>query len=356
MKPINKAEGKMTRFNRMLIAGLVIAAGAEAASAQTKSPVEAFFAGKSIDFIVGSRPGGGYGTYATLLSRHFGRHLPGNPNIVAKNMDGAGSLIAANFLFNRAPRDGTAFGALFMGAVMEPLIGDASQTRFDPRKFSFVGSANRETSVCVAWHTSPVQEFKDMFEKEMIIGTSGVTSSIRQYPAVLNNVLGTKFKMITGYPGSLDAALAMEKGETQGICGIQWSSFNTSHKHWLDTKQVRIIAQISSPEGDPELNRRGITKVWDFVKNDADRQTLNVIFSQLEFGRPYVLPPEVPQDRVQAYRAAFDATMKDPAFLAEAVKLQIDIDPVSGAAVQKLVEDIYATPPAQVERAKAALK
>lgn len=347
----------MTRFERRLsLAGVFAAVAFSGASAQTKSPAEAFFAGKSIDLIVGSRPGGGYATYATLLSRHFGRYMPGNPTIVAKNMDGAGSLIAANFMFNRAPRDGTAFAALFMGAIMEPLIGDASQARFDPRKFAFVGSANRETSVCVAWHTSPIQSFKDMFDKEMIIGTSGVTSSIRQYPAVLNNVLGTKFKMITGYPGSLDAALAMEKGETQGICGIQWSSFNTSHKHWLDNGQVRIIAQISSPDGDPELNRRGITKVWEFVKNDADRQTLNVIFSQLEFGRPYVLPPDVPKERIEAFRTAFDATMKDAAFLEEAKKLQLDIDAVSGAQVQKLVEEIYATPPAQVERAKAALK
>lgn len=347
----------MMRLNRSLLAsGLILASAAGGAAAQTKSDVEAFFAGKNIDFIVGARPGGGYGTYATLLSRHLGRHMPGQPNIVAKNMDGAGSLIAANFLNNRAPRDGTAFAALFMGAIMEPLIGDASKALFDPRKFSFIGSANRETSVCVAWHTAPVQSFKEMFEKELIIGTSGVTSSIRQYPTVLNNVLGTKFKMITGYPGSLDAALAMEKGETQGICGIQWSSFNTGHKHWLDEKKVRIIAQISSPEGDPELNKRGITKVWDFVKSDADRQTLNVIFSQLEFGRPYVLPPEVPKDRVAAYRAAFDAVVKDPAFLEEAKKLKISIDPVSGAQVQKLVEEIYSTPPAQVQRAKAALK
>ena len=343
-------------IKKLQLVSLVLACANMGAYAQTRSSLESFYAGKTIDLIVGSRAGGGYSTYALLLARHFGRYMPGNPTVVAKNMDGAGSLIAAGFMYNRAPRDGTAFAALFMGAIMEPLIGDATNARFDPRKFSFVGSANRETSVCVAWHTSPIQSFKDMFEKEMIIGTSGITSSIRQYPAVLNNVLGTKFKMIMGYPGSNDAALAMEKGETQGLCGIQWSSFNTSHQHWLEKNQVRIIAQISSPEGDPELNRRGVTKIWDFVKTESDRQTLNVVFSQLEFGRPYVLPPEVPKDRVEAYRVAFDATMKAPAFLEEAKKLQIDIDPVTGAAVQKLVDEIYATPACSGRTCKSGIE
>jgi tripartite-type tricarboxylate transporter receptor subunit TctC len=333
-----------------------LAAGVLATDAAAQEDPAKFFAGKSVDFIIGSAPGGGYGTYAMLLTRHLGKHLPGQPKVVGRNLDGAASLIAANLLYNRSPKDGTTFGALFMGAVMEPLIGDTSQTRFDPRQFHFIGSANRETSICVAWHDAPVKSFEDMFHKELIVGSSGVTSSIRQYPTVMNNVLGTKFKIIEGYPGSHQAALAMEKGETQGICGIQWTSFITNFQNWLDDKKVRIIAQISSPEGDPTLNKMGVPKIWDHVKNDEDRKTLNVIFSQLAFGRPYVLPPGVPADRVEAYRKAFDATMKDPEFLAEAAKIKLNIDPLPGAEVQTIVEQIYATPPAQVERAKAALK
>jgi hypothetical protein len=189
----------------------------------------------------------------------------------------------------------------------------------------------------------------------MIVGSSGVTSSIEQYPVVLNRVLGTKFKIVGGYPGSHEAALAMEKGETDGICGIQLSSFMTNYQQWLDDKKVRIIAQISSPEGDPKLNAMGVPKIWDYVKKDEDRQTLQVIFGQLAFGRPYVLPPGVPAERVEAYRKAFMETMKDPEFLAETEKLKLNIDPLPGAEVQKIVERIYATPPAQVERARAAL-
>jgi tripartite-type tricarboxylate transporter receptor subunit TctC len=340
------------RLRASLIA-IGLSVGATCAAAQ-EDPAK-FFAGKSVDFIIGSAPGGGYHTYAMLLTRHIGKHLPGQPKVVGRNLPGASSLVAANLLYNKSPKDGTAFGAVFMGAVMEPLLGDKAQTQFDPRQFHFVGSANRETSICVAWHTSPIQSFKDMFEKEMIIGSSGVTSSIEQYPTVLNNVLGTKFKIVGGYPGSHQAALAMEKGEMQGICGMQWTSFITNFQHWLDEKKVRIIAQFSAPEGDPKLNAMGIPKIWDYVKKDEDRQMLSVIFSQLAFGRPYVLPPGVPADRVAAYRKAFDATMKDPEFLAEAEKAKLNIDPLPGAEVQKVVEQIYSTSPALVERARAAV-
>ncbi|MDB5533618.1 MAG: Tripartite-type tricarboxylate transporter, receptor component TctC [Hyphomicrobiales bacterium] len=344
----------MNRLRSVSAALIIGLASASAACAQ--SDTEKFFTGKSIDFIIGARAGGGYAVYGAVLQRHIGKYLPGHPQVVGRYMDGAGSLIAANYLYTKAPKDGSTFGALFMGAIMDPLIGEVGQARFDPRKFSFIGSANKETSVCVAWHTSDIQTFEDLFKKELIVGTSGVTSSIRQYPTVLNNVLGTKFKLITGYPGSQDAALAMERGETQGICGIQWSSFITSYPSWLADNKVRILTQISSPDGDPELNRRGVPNMWASVKNDADRRVLSVIFSQLEFGRPYVLPPGVPADRVAAYRAAFDATMKDPEFLAEAKKILLDIDAVSGERVQKLVEEIYATPAADIEKAKEVLK
>ncbi|MEY3552698.1 MAG: hypothetical protein RL735_1046 [Pseudomonadota bacterium] len=343
---------------RQTIAALATAAAmALAAPAWAQqSDLEKFYAGKNVDFLIGSAPGGGYGIYGSVLSRHIGKHLPGKPNIVARNMDGAGSITAANLLYNKLPKDGTVFGALFMGAIMEPLIGDASVTQFDPRRFIFIGSANKETSICIAWHNAPVQTFEDMFSKELIVGTSGVTSSIRQYPTIFNNVLKTKFKMITGYPGSREAQLAMERGETNGICGIQWTSFIAAQSDWLEQNKVRILAQIGGLDGDETLNKMGIPKIWDFVKNEADKRTLSVIFNQLEFGRPYVLPPGVPADRVAAFRKAFDETMKDPEFLAEAAKAKLVINPVSGVNVQKLVDEIYTTPKEDVERARAALK
>jgi tripartite-type tricarboxylate transporter receptor subunit TctC len=346
---------KLNVMRRALV-GLGLASALLSAPSWAQSDVEKFYAGKTVDLMIGSAPGGGYYIYATVLARHMRKHLPGRPNVVTKNAPGAASLVAANLLYNTQPKDGTVFGALFMSAIMEPLIGDVTQTHFDPRGFSFVGSANRETFICVAWHTSEVKSLEDMFTKELIIGTSGITSAIHQYPAVLNGILKTKFKMVAGYKGSHEAALAMERGETGGICGLQWSSFASTYQHWLDDKKVRIIAQISLPGGDPALNAMGVPTIWQYVKSDADKKTLDLFFAQFAFGRPYVLPPGVPAERVTAIRRAFDATMKDPEFLAEAEKLKLGIDPVSGEDVQKLVADIYATPKEEVERARQVLK
>lgn len=348
----------MTKLNSIRIAsiGCTFAATILTSPAQAQSDLEKFYTGKSIDFMIGAAPGGGYYLYATALARHIHKHLPGKPNIVSRNQPGAASVVAANLLYNTAPKDGTVFGALFMTAIMDPLIGDSSQTRFDPRNFSFIGSANKETFICVSWHASGIQKFEDVFTRELIIGTSGVTSSIHQYPAVLNNILKTRFKMVAGYKGSNEAALAMERGETGGICGLQWSSFVSTYQNWLDEKKVRLIAQISAPGGDPALNAMGIPTIWDYVKSDADKRTLNVIFTQFAFGRPYVLPPGVPTDRVAAFRHAFNETMKDPEFLADANKLKLAIDPLSGEGVQKLVAELYATPKEEVERARQVLK
>lgn len=343
------------KMKSLALAATMAFAAATAAQAQ-QSDTEKFFAGRNVDFLIGSAPGGGYGIYAAVLSRHIGKHLPGKPNIVARNMDGAGSITAANLLYNKMPKDGSTFGAIFMGAVVEPLIGDASATQFDARKFIYIGSANKETSICLVWNNAPVQSFDEVFSKEVIVGGAGVTSSIRQYPMVLNNVLHTKFKLINGYPGSREAGLAMERGEVNGLCGIQWTSFLAQGAEWVANNKVRIITQMGGPDGDPALNKLNVPTIWSFVKNEGDRRTLAVIFNQLEFGRPYVLPPGVPADRVAAYRKAFDETMKDPDFLAEAEKAKLIINPVNGEGVQKLVDEIYATPKEDVERARAALK
>lgn len=320
-----------------------------------QSSTEKFFAGKDLNFVIGGAAGGGYSIYAQALSRHLGKHLPGHPNIVARNEPGAGSVKAATALYTRYPKDGSTFGAIMMGAVVEPLIGDAPNLKYVPQKLNYIGSANREVALCVAWNTSPIKTFKDVFDKQMIVSSSA-GSSIDQYPRVLNNVLGTKFKVVSGYPGSRESALAVERGEVQGLCGIQYSSFMTSYRRWLDEKKAHIIVQIGSDDGFAPLNEMGVPKIWDFVKTDEQRKTLKTIFAQLEFGRPYILPPGVPADRVAAYRKAFDETMKDPEFLADAKKLKLDINPLPGAKVQEIVDELYDTPPALVKKAKEALK
>jgi tripartite-type tricarboxylate transporter receptor subunit TctC len=317
--------------------------------------VEKFYAGRNVDFLVGSAPGGGYAIYANLLSRHFGRHIPGNPRVVARTVEGAGSLTAANQIYTTAPRDGSVFGAVFTGAIVEPLIGDRAKARYDSRKFGLIGSANRETSVCFARKDAGVTSWKDVFERRLIVAGAGWASLIRQFPAVLNKVLGTKFEIVSGYPGSKEAVAAVEKGEAQGVCGIQWSSFGPQYGEWIAKGDVVVFGQIAAPPGDALQNARGVQNIWDVVRDAGDRRVLEVIFDQSEYGRPYIAPPGVPPARLEALRRAFDATMKDPEFLADAERGGLPIGPMTGEEFQSAVDKLYEVPEADVSRAKAAL-
>jgi tripartite-type tricarboxylate transporter receptor subunit TctC len=216
-----------------------------ATRAQTPSP-EAFYANRNVDFIIGSAAGGGYAVYANVIAHHIGKHIPGSPRVVPRTMEGAGSLTAANQLFTTLPKDGSVFGAVFTGAIVEPLIGDRAKARYDSRKFGLIGSANRETAVCFARKDAGVASWKDVFQKKLIVGGAGWASSIRQYPAVLNKILGTKFEIVTGYPGSKEAVQAVEKNEVQGVCGIQWSSFAPTNGKWVDNGDVIVFGQIAA--------------------------------------------------------------------------------------------------------------
>ena len=341
-------------FRKSLLAFMGCCALAASGSANAQDAA-AFYAGKKVDFIIGSAAGGGYGIYGALLSRHIGRHIPGEPQVIARLLEGAGSLTAANQIYARLPADGTAFGAVFTGAIVEPLIGDAAKARYDSRRFSYIGSANRETSICFARKDAGFNTWDDVLAKKLIIGGAGWASSIRQFPAVLNKVLGTKFEIVAGYPGSKEAVQAFEKGEVQGVCGIQLSSFMPTNGDWITSGFVKIFGQIGAPPGDPMLNALGVPNIWSAVKNDDDRKVLELIFNQSEFGRPYIAPPGVPADRLKALRGAFDATMKDEAFLAEAAKIKLPIQPMTGDEFAKIVEKLYEVPAPLVARAKAAL-
>jgi tripartite-type tricarboxylate transporter receptor subunit TctC len=340
----------------LLVTAILVGVGVAGVHAVDAQSPEAFYAGKKIEFIIGSAAGGGYGIYASLLARYLGKHIPGNPQVVPTMMPGAGSLTAANQLYTRSPHDGTTIGAVFTGAVVEPLIGDREKARYDARRFGYIGSANRESSICFARPDAGIKSWSDLFEKQLIIGAAGWTSSIRQFPAVLAQVLGMKFKIVTGYPGSSESVLAVDKGEVQGICGIQWSSFAPTHGNWIKDGKVVAFGQIAAPPGDPELNTMGVQNLWDVVKNPEDKQVLETIFNQMEFGRPYLTPPGVPADRLEALRTAFDATMKDPDFLAEAAREHLPIDPMTGQEVQAAVAKLYSAPDRVVERARQALE
>lgn len=317
---------------------------------------EPFFKGKTITIVVGSSAGGGYDTYARMLSRHMPRHIEGNPTIVISNMPGAGSNIAANYIYNVARKDGTFIGALYAGAPLEPLIGN-TPVQHDPRKTPFLGSANNDVYVCVGRADHPVKTIADLQQREFIVAAQH-SSTTSDFPLILNEVFKTKFKLVMGYPGSRESGLAMEKSEVDGACGFAWPSISVTNPGWFgpdgEPGKARLIAQ-THPTGHAGLNAKGIPNVYNMTTNADDKTTLDVFFSQMVFGRPYVLPPETPKDRVDQLRKAFAAALADPELLSEAKRANMEVNPVSGADVEALIAKVYATPPHIVKRIKTAL-
>jgi tripartite-type tricarboxylate transporter receptor subunit TctC len=307
--------------------------------AHAESPAD-FYKGKNVDLYIGYSAGGGYDVYARLLARHMGRFIPGNPTIVPKNMPGAGSLVLANWLYNVAARDGTAFGTIGRGTGFDPLLG-STKAQFDAAKFNWLGSMNDEVSVCVAWQTSGITKLEQVMQKELTVGGTGPAADTDQFPKVLNATINTKFKIIAGYPGGNDVDLAMERGEVMGRCGWSWSSVIATHKAWLDEKKINVLVQLSLSKH-PDLP--DVPLVMDFAKNDEEKQIFKLVFARQPMGRPFLAPPDVPADRIGALRKAFMDTMKDREFLAEAEKMKLEINPVSGDAVQKIVQEVYQTP------------
>src|SRR5262245_21867770 len=299
-----------------------------------------FYRGKTVDLYVCYRAGGGYDIYARALARHMSRFIPGNPTIVPKNMPGAGSLVLANWLYNVAAKDGSAFGMIGRGTAFDPLLG-SSKAQFDAAKFTWIGSMNDEVSVCVAWHTSGIAKLEDVVQKELTVGGTGPAADTDQFPKVLNATVQTKFKIIPGYPGGNDIDLAMERGEVMGRCGWSWSSVIATHKTWFDEKKINVLVQLS-------LNKHAdlpnVPLIMDFAKNDQQRQIFKLVFARQPMGRPFLAPPGLPADRTAILRQAFMDTMKDPGFLSESEKMKLEINPVSGDAVQAIVQDVYRTP------------
>ncbi len=316
------------------------------AAAGAQSPAE-FYKGKNVDLYIGYSVGGGYDVYARMVARHMGKHIPGNPTIVPKNMEGAGSLRLVNWLYNVAPKDGTAFATIGRGTAFNPILGIPG-AQFEGPKFTWIGSANDEVSICATWHTTGVTKFDDLMAKEIAVGGTGASDDTVQFPKVLNGVLGTKLKIVSGYPGGNDAVLAMERGEVHGRCGWSWSSVVSTHKNWLDEKKINVLLQLAL-EKHPDLP--DVPLVTDLAKTEEQKRILRLIFARQVMGRPFVAPPGIPQDRAEALRKAFMDTMKDKEFLAEAEKAGLEITPVSGEKIQELVKEVYDTPPEIAKKA-----
>ena len=317
------------------------------ASPVAAQSVDDFYRGRTVTVLVGFTAGGGYDLYARVLGRHLGRHIPGNPAVVVQNMPGAGSLKATQYVFGVAPKDGTVLATVSRGMATDPLLADA---KFDATKLTWIGSVTSETSICATWKASPVKSWDDMFKREFTLGGSATGADPDTFALILRNVFGAKVKLVTGYPGGNDINLAMERGEVDGRCGWSWSSLK-SLKTWLP--QINLLAQFAVVKN-AELPQ--VPWTIERAKDDAQRQVLRLLTAGQFLGRPFFATPEVPADRKAALRAAFDATMTDPQFVAETTKLDLEVTPVTGQAIDAFLADLYATPKDVVRKAAAAIQ
>ena len=331
---------------------------ASAVKAQDKAQdsqdsIASFYRGKTVSIVVGSAVGGGFDTYGRLVGRHLGRFIPGNPTVIVQNIPGAGSNRAASYVALNAPKDGTVIGAVQAIGVTQTLLSD-QPVPHDPSNLIMIGSANSSVFFCVVRSDAPVTSFAETFDKEAIVGTSSEGATLRDYPVMLVNLLGVKMRLIGGYAGSREIMIAIERNEVQGMCGMDWSSFLTQQPAWVRSGFARLLAQ-EDLKGHPVMNRMGVPLTISFAKNAEVRDAMELIYSQNLFGRPYIMAPGVPADRVAALRQAFAATLKDKAVLADAEKLGLDINPMGGEELQALVARLYAMPPNVVARAKQSL-
>jgi len=315
-------------------------------------PVEDFYRGRDITLIIASGVAGGYDTYARVLARHFAAHVPGHPSIIPKNIPAGGGLTAANTLSSVSPRDGSTIAALTNGVAMDPLCGNPG-ARFDAQKFGWIGSIGKLQNVCATWHESPIRTIAAAREREVVVAAAGATSNTAIVPRVLNALLGTRFKIVAGYDPGAGLNLALESREVEGICGLSWSTLKASRPDWIREHKLNVILQMALDKL-PELG--DVPSALDLVADPADRKVLELILIRQEMGRPPAAPPGVPAERLAALRAAFAATMGDDDFRAEAARFQLEIDPLAGEAIVRLLSGAYAAPPDVVERAAALVE
>ena len=313
-----------------------------------------YYAGKSIDLLIGAPAGGGYDIYARALARHYGRHIPGQPAIIPKNMPGAGSARAAGFISTLAPKDGTAIAAIFPGAVMGPLLEEKAEALFDPTKVLYLGTANNGTRVCVSRQGSKIKVFDDALTQEASFGGVSTNDSTREYGYMHKKTSGAQYKMVSGYGGTAEIALALERGEIDGACGWDWASLKSQRPDWISEHKVNLLLQ-DGVEPNPELTRMGVPSGFKYIRSEEDRKAVELVVSQQVFLRSYIAPPDIAKDLLDVLRAGFDATMKDPQFMEDAQRLRIDISPLPGAKVQEVVRNLYASPKDVVMRARQVI-
>jgi len=318
--------------------------------ASAQEDVAAFYRGKQLRMVVGTGPGGGYDLFARAVARHIVNHIPGNPTIVVQNQGAAGGLVMVNQLASLGPKDGSVIAAPVNGIPTAPLL-EPGGARFEAAKLNWIGSTNRETYVAFAWHTAPVQSLADLMSRQLIVGATAPGTTLVDFPLVTNKILGTRFRVVRGYDSTPQINVAIERGELEGNGGIGWQSVKTQTPQWIAEKKITVIAQYGLRR-DPAL---AAPTMLELARTEADRQALIMMFARTEYGRPYFVPPDVPAARLEALRRAFDATMKDPGFIADAAHLQLELSPMTGEEVQILVAKLAGTPAEIVARVRTAL-
>ena len=342
---------KLADYASLIRPTILAVAVACATPANAQEDVASFYKGKTVRIVVGTAAGGGYDLFARIVARHLAGHIPGNPAVIVQNLPAAGGLVMTNQLYATAPRDGTVFGAPINGIPTAPLL-QPNGAHFDAEKLIWLGSTNREPYVAFVWHTVPVQSLAELQRKELIVGATAPGTTMVDFPLITNAILGTKFKIVRGYEGTPQINNAIERGELEGEGGIGWAAVKAQVPQWIAGKKIKVIAQYGLKRNSELAD---VPSVLELAKTDADRRALLMLFSRSEYGRPYFLPPEVPAERVAALRRAFDATMRDPDFIADAAKLQLDVDPMTGEQVQALVGELSHTPADVVTRVRGIL-
>ena len=317
--------------------------------------VAQFYRGKTVTIIVGGPAGGGYDTYARLLGRYLGKHLPGEPTVIVSNMPGAGSDVAAAYVARVAPKDGTYIAAPTSSEPLDPILEDAADLNFDPSRVNYLGTAVSDDYLCIVRPDAPAATFDDMFKTQVIMGGTAWSDQSGFLPIMLNNVLGTKFKVVLGYPGTREITVAVQRGEIQGMCGMGWQVLKSQYADLLKNGEIKIVVQ-ENDKGLPEINKMGVPLTVSYAHDEQQRRILEIIYSQEVFARPYFVAAEVPADRLQLLRRALMETWRDPDLLKEAANINLDVRPTSGEEVQSLLQKIYASPPALLQSAKEAIK
>jgi len=314
-----------------------------------------FYGGKTIDLVVGNAPGGGFDIYGRAIAQHLGRHIPGNPTIIVKNMPGAGGARAGHYISAASPKDGLTIGAIMPGTIMGPLLDDKPDTSFDPTKVAYLGTANTGTYICVTYENAKTKTFDQALSQKTIVGEIAAGNSVTDIANMIKKMTGAQFDLVPGYKGTVDITLAMERGELDGVCGWNWSSAKSQKPDWISGHKLNYLAQIGL-HPNAELTGLGAPEIWRYIKDEESRKVAEVVISQQAFERPYFTAQGIPAERLSLLRAGFEATMQDPQFVADARRIGLDVSPMSGGQLQDIVQKLYDTPKSILDQARRAIR